>query len=82
MLRKICPIGNSFGVSIPKEILTKLHLKAGSQVEVNLDEETNKIIIDPAITTSYKETIDIEFASQVKEFIEHYRPALKSLSQK
>ena len=82
MLRKICPIGNSFGVSIPKEILKKLQLKAGSQVEVNLDEETNKIIIDPAIPTSYNEAIDIEFASQVKEFIEHYRPALKSLSQK
>lgn len=82
MLRKICPIGNSFGVSIPKEILIKLHLKAGSQVEVNLDEETNKIVIDPAISKSYKEAIDIEFASQVKEFIEHYKPALKSLSKK
>ncbi|OGW14358.1 MAG: hypothetical protein A2035_03855 [Nitrospirae bacterium GWA2_42_11] len=82
MLRKICKIGNSYGVSIPKDIFKKLHLKAGSEVEVKLDEDTNKIIIEPIIKKSRKEAIDIEFASQVKEFIEQYKPALKSLSKK
>ena len=82
MLRKICPIGNSYGISIPKEILNKLHLRAGSQVEVKLDEKTNKIIIEPAATKSPEGAIDVEFATQVKEFIEQYRSALKNLANK
>lgn len=44
MLRKICSIGNSYGVSIPKEMLEKLHLTAGAQVVVEIDEKSNKII--------------------------------------
>jgi len=30
MLRKICSIGNSYGVSIPKDMLEKLHLTEGA----------------------------------------------------
>ena len=82
MLRKICPIGNSQGVSIPKEILEELHLTAGAQVEVKLDKEAKKIIIEPVITKSQTEAIDIEFASQVKGFIKRYKPALKALAKK
>lgn len=82
MVRKISAIGNSQGVLIPKEMLEKLHLKAGAEVEVKLDEKGNKIIIEPLISKSQYEVIDIEFASQVKEFIEHYRPALKTLAKK
>lgn len=82
MLRKICHIGNSYGISIPKEILEKLHLTAGAQVDVNADEKTNKIIIKPAIQKSIPSEIDKEFASQVKDFIERYKPALKALAEK
>lgn len=82
MLRKICHIGNSYGITIPKEILEKLHLTAGAQVDVNVDEKTNKIIIEPAIQKSIPSEMDEEFASQVKDFIERYKPALKALAEK
>ncbi|HLA47884.1 MAG TPA: AbrB/MazE/SpoVT family DNA-binding domain-containing protein [Nitrospinota bacterium] len=82
MVRKICPIGNSCGVSIPKEILQKLHLTPGDQVEVNLNKEENKIIIEPAISKVRYKAVDVEFAAQVKDFIKRYRPALKSLAKK
>ncbi len=82
MLRKICHIGNSYGITIPKEILEKLHLTAGAQVDVNVDEKTNKIIIKPAIQKSIPSEMDEEFASQVKDFIERYKPALKALAEK
>ncbi|MBM4056244.1 MAG: AbrB/MazE/SpoVT family DNA-binding domain-containing protein [Planctomycetes bacterium] len=82
MLRKICHIGNSYGVSIPKEILEKLHLTTGTQVEINLDAETNKIIIEPAKIKAGDTIIDPEFASQVKDFIKHYKPALNALAKK
>lgn len=82
MLRKICHIGNSYGISIPKEILEKLHLTAGAHVDVRVDEKANKIIIKPAVQKSLSSEIDKEFASQVKDFIELYKPALKALAEK
>ena len=81
MQRKIFAIGNSYGVSIPKEILKKLHLKAGAHVEVNIDENERKIIIEPVSPAKYK-AIDVEFVSQVNGFIKQYKPALKILAEK
>lgn len=82
MIRKICHIGNSQGISIPKDILKKLNLTTGVEVEVTLDEGTNRIIIEPSISSTTYKPIDAEFATQVKEFIDQYRPALKSLAKK
>jgi putative addiction module antidote len=81
MLRKICHIGNSYGVSIPKDIIEKLRLTAGVQVEVDLDEKGRNIIIKPHVSKIKYEAIDQEFASQVSDFIERYKPALKALAE-
>ena len=81
MQRKISAIGNSYGVSIPKEILKKLHLRAGAHVEVNIDEHEGKIIIEPISPAKHK-AIDVEFVSQVNDFINLYKPALKTLAKK
>ena len=82
MRRKICAIGNSYGVSIPKEVLEKLHLTPGTQVEVKVDEKAKKIIIEPSIHKSFRETIERGFATQVNDFIKQYKPALKALAKK
>lgn len=81
MHRKICHIGNSQGVSIPKGMLEKLHLSIGAEVEVELDDERKRIIIEPKVVDASYKSIDSEFASQVNEFIEQYRPALKKLAE-
>lgn len=81
MLRTISHIGNSYGVTIPKEIIDKLHLTAGTQVDVQLDEESNSIVIQPVAAKAEYQPIDAEFASQVSDFIEKYRPALKELAK-
>ena len=81
MLRKICTIGNSYDISIPKDILEKLQLTAGAQVDVRLDEKTKNIIIELAINKPHYEIIDKEFASQVKDFIRLYKPALRELAE-
>jgi antitoxin component of MazEF toxin-antitoxin module len=81
MLRKICTIGNSCEVSIPKEILEKLHLSVGAHVAIKVDEAANSIIIEPATNKSHYKTIDKEFASQVDDFIKLYKPALKALAK-
>ncbi|MBI5874944.1 MAG: AbrB/MazE/SpoVT family DNA-binding domain-containing protein [Deltaproteobacteria bacterium] len=81
MLRKICNIGNSQGVSLPKEILEKLHLSVGLEVDVELDEKGKRIVIEPMPTRAAYEAVDREFASQVSDFIERYKPALKALAK-
>lgn len=81
MRRKICAIGNSRGVSLPVEVLEKLKLAVGSEVEVQLDEEHGRIVIEPVRRLEVPEGVDVEFALQVNEFIEQYRPALKKLAE-
>lgn len=81
MRRKICAIGNSRGVSLPLEAMEKLKLAIGSEVEVQVDEEHARIIIEPVRPAAYTEGIDAEFAAQVHDFIEQYRPALKKLAE-
>jgi antitoxin MazE len=81
MHRKVCTIGNSRGVSLPAEFLGRLDLTVGSEVDVRLDESETRIIIEP-VKKKYPKGVDREFVSQVNEFIEKYRPALKELSKK
>jgi antitoxin MazE len=81
MRRKICAIGNSRGVSLPPEILEKLKLAVGSEVDVQVDEEQGRIVIEPVRSATYPEGVDAEFAAQVSDFIEQYRPALKKLAE-
>ena len=81
MRRKICSIGNSRGVSLPVEALEKLRLAVGSEVDVVLDEEHGRILIEPVRKAEAPEGIDAHFASQVSEFIEQYGPALKKLAE-
>jgi len=81
MRRKICAIGNSRGVSLPLEALEKLKLAVGSEVDVQVDEEHGRIVIEPVRAVAYPEGVDAEFAAQVSEFIDLYRPALKKLAE-
>ncbi|MDH4161152.1 MAG: AbrB/MazE/SpoVT family DNA-binding domain-containing protein [Nitrospirota bacterium] len=82
MHRKVVSIGNSTGVSIPVNILEKLELSAGSEVDIELDEERGRIVIEPVRKKQKVKGIDKEFVGQVNEFIAKYRPALKELAKK
>jgi antitoxin component of MazEF toxin-antitoxin module len=82
MHRKVCSIGNSQGVSIPIDILEKLDLSIGSEIDIKLDEKSSRIVIEPVRKKKYPKGIDTEFVSQVNDFIAKYGPALKKLSKK
>jgi putative addiction module antidote len=81
MRRKICAIGNSRGITLPAEAMEKLKLAVGSEVDVRLDEEGGRIVIEPVKRIEYPEGVDAEFVAQVNDFIEQYRPALKKLAE-
>lgn len=82
MHRKVCSIGNSRGISIPADMIDKLNLSVGSEVDVKIDEEGSKIIIEPIRKKRLPKGVDREFVSQVNDFIEKYEPALKELAKK
>jgi antitoxin MazE len=80
VVRKIFKTGNSVVVSLPKEAIEYLQIDEGSEVNVELDRENRQIVIIPASPPLLK-SVDLEFARQVAEFIEQYRPALEELAK-
>ena len=82
MHRKVFSVGNSRGVSIPADYLSKLNLAAGAEVDVTLDEDHDRIVIEPVRKKKHPKGVDREFVAQVNDFIERYRPALKELAKK
>jgi putative addiction module antidote len=79
MVRKIFKTGNSFVISLPREALQRLNLQAGSEVNVTVDEEKGRIIVERS--QPLPSEIDATFARQVNDFIEQYRAALEALAE-
>ena len=79
MARKIFRAGNSLVVSLPKDAIDILGVGEGSEVHVEIDRKEKRVVILPS--KAAVEGIDEEFARQVSEFIEEYRPALESLAK-
>ena len=76
MAQKVIKIGKSTGVTIPREILEEMRLKAGDQVMVEYEKKRRSIRIKPRIE------IDEELLDWTDKFIEEYRPALEALAKK
>ena len=79
MVRKIFKTGNSFVISLPRESLQLLGLQEGSEVNVVVDQDEGRIIIERA--HPLLADIDPTFAQQLNEFIDQYRPALEALAK-
>jgi len=79
MPRRVFRTGNSMVVSLPRETMDFLDLKEGSEVSVELNKERGEIVIAPLGRDL--PGVDAEFARQVAEFIEEYRPALEALAK-
>ena len=79
MLRKVFKTGNSIVVALPKEMLDALHLAEGGEVSVELDADRRQIVI--ALSVQAVDGVDVEFARQVADFIDNYRPALEALAR-
>ncbi len=79
MVRKVFRTGNSLVVSLPKDSIELLGLHEGSELDVLIDTEGNRIIFSPA--RHDLPGIDATFAQQLDAFIELYRPALEALAE-
>lgn len=79
MLRKVFKTGNSVVVALPREMLDALHIVEGKEVSIALDVERGQITIAPVAPAV--DGVDADFARQVAEFIDSYRPVLKALAK-
>ena len=81
MQRKVFKTGNSLVVSLPKDAIEEMQISEGTVVSVYYDRVTSKLIVEPVDTDQTVEGINEEFAQQVSEFIEQYKPALDELAR-
>lgn len=81
MIRRLFKTGNSIVLSLPKEVLDNLGIKDGESVNLELDREQRRVIITPVEKPIAIAGVNEEFARQVDDFIQQYRPALEELAK-
>ena len=81
MIRRLFKTGNSIVLSLPREILESMHLSDGQSISLELDREQRRIILTPVEKPVAIAGITEDFACQVNEFIDQYRPALEELAK-
>ncbi len=81
MISKLQKTEQGMVVVLPDDLVATLGLSPDSEVTVALNPAHNQIVIAPAALPVAATDIDPDFARQVAEFIEQYRPALETLAQ-
>jgi hypothetical protein len=66
-------------IVLPEDILETLGLSADTEVSITTKPSLGQIIITPA--SEILTGVDEEFARQVSDFIDQYRPALEALAK-
>ena len=79
MIRQLFKTGNSIVLSLPKEVLDDLGVSVGEHINLELDREQRRVILTPVEKPLVIAGVNEDFARQVDEFIQKYRPALEEL---
>lgn len=83
MIQKIIKVGNSYAITIPRELVKVLNLTDANIVEVEADIENETMTVDFQVEELMKsETIvDPEVYEVAKQLLKRYLPVLKELSK-
>ncbi len=81
MIRQLFKTGNSIVLSLPKEMLDDLGVKVGESINLELDHDQRRVILTPVEKPLAIVGVNEDFARQVDEFIQQYRPALEELAK-
>jgi antitoxin component of MazEF toxin-antitoxin module len=81
MLQKVLKIGNSLGVTLPREFVVKNKIRDG--IEISVVHSNGTITFSPKIpkNTNYKTVSDKEFFKLAREVDKKYTNALDELSK-
>ena len=77
MAQKVIKIGKSTGVTIPKDILEEMKLKAGDQITVEYDKKESSLVVRPEKKITDRQQ---KIAVLTQNFIERYRADLEKLA--
>ncbi|MBI5620631.1 AbrB/MazE/SpoVT family DNA-binding domain-containing protein [Candidatus Gottesmanbacteria bacterium] len=81
MKQKIIKVGNSGAMLIPKNYLEALKLRVGSTVDVNLEEDNARLVVDvPARYRAMKVPLDKEVYAVGNDLLKRYLPAFIKLA--
>ena len=78
--RKVTKIGNSLGITLNKELLSKVNLDQGDDVEVTVREDTGEIILRK--TPKVPSCLDPQFFDVLKTNVDKYRKTLEGLKDR
>lgn len=78
--RKVTKIGNSLGVTFNKELLNKIHVSLGDDLEVIVNEEEGEIVLRKPLTVP--QGLDPRFFDVLKTNVEQYRKAIEGLKDR
>jgi antitoxin component of MazEF toxin-antitoxin module len=82
MKQKVIKVGNSGAMLIPKNVLNALNLTIGSTINVELEEDNSRFVVDvPAKYMSMKVPLDKEVYAVGKDLLKRYLPAFKKLAR-
>ena len=83
MIQKIIKVGNSAAVVIPKEFLKTLDASVGNTVNLKLQPEKKRVIIEISQEKENEgEIIDREVYAVAKDLLRRYLPAFKELAKR
>lgn len=83
MTQKIIKVGNSAAVTLPRAFLAEIGASVGSNVQVHLKPETNRIILQIETNEGREKTVvNEEVYSVAKNLLKRYLPAFKELAKK
>lgn len=75
--RKVTKIGNSFGITLPMELLKQVGLSQGDDVQVEVKD--GKIVLRKKEQISLPEGVDAEFMDILNDIIKEHDKAFKGL---
>ena len=81
LVRRVVNIGNSLGVTFPREFVKKNRIKAGTSVVAETVDGEIKFSTQPKKVSMYQPVSDQEFMSLIKDIEKQYGGALKKLAR-
>ncbi len=79
MVQQLLRNGDTLVVALPIEAVELMGLREGSEVSVAFDRQTQQLRLWAGSADAAD--VDAEFARELAEFIEQYRPALLALAR-
>lgn len=78
--RKVTKIGNSYGVTLPSEVLKEAGLAYGEDVQI--EAKNGKIVLEKKVELNLPEGVDSEFMDMLNDIIKKHDKAFKGLVER